>query len=160
MSRIDGYKHELLGLINCNSDYNFVYNSLTRKIAIYKLLQDIPEDEDNFNGKLGDILIGGGKGEAPAFRISYPEAFKFFTLEDYDDFNDYDDLFKAFWTVTEAYILCNGFKKAGWKPDEQTIEFWLTERIIDILIKFIPEYSNFKKLEISNSLELITDYHE
>jgi hypothetical protein len=160
MSRIDAYKHDLLGFITCNSHYNFVFGNSTRKMAIYKLKEDIPKDKDNFYGKLGDILIGGGSGEAPAFRISYPEAFKFFTTEDFDDFNNYDELFKAFWTPTESYMLCNGFKNSGWKPEVEPIEFWLTERIISILIKFRPEYSKFKKIEIQDDLNFTTDYHE
>ncbi len=156
MSRIDGYKHKLLGLITCNSDFNFVYYSQTRKIAIYKLLEDIPVDEDNFDGKKGDILVGGGSGEAPALRISYPKAFDFFTQEDFFDFYDFDkrdEIFKSFWTPTESFMLGNGFLKSGWDPEEKDLENWLTEAIVNMLGNHIPEYSEYKDLTAPNILE-------
>ena len=60
MSRIDGYKHKLVGFINCDSDYDFVNNNPIRKIAIYQLNEDVPNSETDFDGKKGDIIIGGG----------------------------------------------------------------------------------------------------
>ncbi len=86
MSAIDTYKHKLLGFIKCESDYDFVLNSGTRDIALYKLEENIPESEYDFDGHLNDKLVGGGSGEAPTFGISYPNVFKFFDGSEFDNF--------------------------------------------------------------------------
>jgi len=144
MSKIDSYKHEILGFINCESDFDFVYRSNTRKIAVYRLGQDIPKEETDFDGKINDILIGGGKGETPAMRISNPNAFKFFSESDFDKFEQYDELFKSFWSSTDAFKLCNGFRKANWNPNI-TIEYWLSNQICRILSQNFEEYSKYRK---------------
>jgi hypothetical protein len=143
MSAIDQYKHKLIGFIACRSTYNFVYMNDTRKIAIYELHESVPSDEDNFDGNTGDIICGGGSGEAPAFRIAYPKAFEFFTSDSLPDFENYDELFKAFWTPTESYILCEGFLKLGWRTNI-SIELWLAENICQVLINSLNKYSRFK----------------
>ena len=158
MSSIDSYKHQLLGFIKCESDYNIVYKNATRKIAIYKLEQNIPEEEHDFDGQTNDIIVGGGSGEAPAFRLSYPNAFKFFT-QDFDDYDEYDELFKSFWSPTQSFKLCNGFLKSGWNPDEK-IEFWLAEQVCNLLSKHIPEYSNFTIQEFASKLEFSKSENE
>ena len=141
MASIDQYKHRLLGFINCPSDYEIVDNNPTRDIAVYELLEDIPKDETDLDGKIGDILVGGGSGEVPAFRISIPGALDFFVFERDVDFDDHEDVFKAFWTPTESFKLCDGFRKTGWDA-RRPIEFWLAENICLILIN---EVDNFKK---------------
>ena len=132
MSAIDQYEHEFLTFIECPSEYDFIGNSSIRKIAIYRLKQDIPDDETEFDGKIGDILVGGGSGEAESLRISYPEARHFFKSKDWDDFDDYDELFKAFWSPSFAYKIGDGFRKQGWDPDG-SMELWLTKTVIDLL---------------------------
>ncbi|OYU95364.1 MAG: hypothetical protein CFE21_09440 [Bacteroidetes bacterium B1(2017)] len=143
MSAIDQYKHTHLGFIECPSSFDFVYSNATRKIAIYELLENIPNGETEFDGKEGDILIGGGSGEAPAFRISLPESLLFFTGDKVEDFDNYEDLFKAFWTPTQAYILCEGFSKVGWTP-AIPIEFWLAENSCLLLIDSVERFLGFK----------------
>jgi hypothetical protein len=132
MAAIDSYAHELLGFIECPSSFDFVYNNNTRNIAIYKLLEDVGNEETQFEGKRGDILVGGGRGEAPAFRISIPETILFFTDEEFVDFDTIACLFKAFWSPTEAFKLCDGFLKCGWNP-ERPIEFWLAENTCRVI---------------------------
>lgn len=146
MSAIDSYKHELLGFITCPSTYDFVPFSRTRKIAIYKLLQLIPEDENSFTGLPGDILVGGGRGEAPAFRISNPKAFDFFAKEDPEnvEFDTRDELYKAFWEPTTAFIFCEGYLKLGWKPSHD-IESWLAENVCQILIDSFDEFAKYRE---------------
>jgi hypothetical protein len=156
MSAIDIYKHRLLGFIECPSTNSFVsFNEDTRKIAIYELLEDIPADEECFDGKTGDIIVGGGRGEAPAFRISNPIAFKFFTLGEKDfgylELDKLNDIFKAFWTPTESYIFCEGFAKLGWTVDT-AIEMWLAENVCKLLISTIDKYSTYK----TDQLDLTT----
>ena len=117
-------------------------------IILYQLLEDIPNDERDFDGKKGDILVGGGSGEAPALRISYPLAFKFFALDDGSpeneaEFEYYSELFKAFWTPREAYIIGEGFYKIGWSPEERDLDMWLAENICFLLIQEMQEFNKF-----------------
>lgn len=151
MSAINQYNHRLLGFIECPSTFDFVYNSQTKKIAIYELLENIPIDEKDFDGKVGDIILGGGSGEAPAFRISIPETLYFFTKDNWDDFDTHEDLFKAFWTPTQSYKFCEGFLKIGWTTNSQ-IEFWLAENISLTLIDNIEKYSGFRTNSMSKSV--------
>lgn len=133
MSSIDKYSHKIIGFIECPSDYNLVYKNKIKKLPIYQLKQDIPNDEIDFDGKTGDLIIGGGSGEAPAFRISYPEAVYFFKKKNWDDFENYDEIFKSFWTSTFAYKIGTGFVKIGWNPYTE-LEFWFSSLIIDKLL--------------------------
>jgi hypothetical protein len=148
MASIDQYKHRLLGFINCPSDYEIVYLNPTRDIAVYELLDDIPEDEDDFDGKKGDIIVGGGSGEVPAFRVSIPDALNLLVNKQDVYFDNYDQLFKAFWTPTESYKLCNGFKKLGWDTN-RPIEFWLAE---NVCISLTNEVDSFKRLTAKRGL--------
>jgi hypothetical protein len=140
MASIDQYKQKHLG------DGN-----QTRKIAIYELLEDVASDEKDFDGKVGDIIVGGGSGEAPAFRISMPETIYFFARKDWDDFETHADLFKVFWTPTQSYNFCEGFSKMGWTPNSP-IEFWLAENICLLLIDNVEHFSIYKTSSISKSI--------
>ncbi len=153
MASIDQYKHRLLGFINCPSDFDFVHNSSTRQIAIYELGQEIPSDEKDFDGKTGDILIGGGSGEAPALRLSMPNCLRFFFDDNWDEFNGYDKLFKSYWTPTKAFKLCNGFIKIGWNP-EKDIESWLAENVCGFLIRELKMQKDFDNENITFERQL------
>lgn len=142
MASIDQYKHRLLGHINCPSAYDFVYNNSTRDIGVYELLEDIPDNEDDFDGKTGDIIVGGGSGEAPALRISMPNCLDFFIKNKDVNFDNHDALFKAFWTPTQSFKLCDGFKQIGWNINSP-IEFWLTENICRTLINEVDKFKEF-----------------
>jgi hypothetical protein len=150
MSSIDQYKHSHLGFFDCPSADDFVYNNSTRKIAIYELLENIPLDEKDFDGNVGDIILGGGSGEAPAFRISIPKSILFWLNDDFDDFDNYDELFKPFWTAPEAHIFCEGFSKLGWTT-ETRIEFWLAENICLLLVDNVEKYASFKSNRFNKS---------
>ena len=50
MSAIDKYQHKFIDFFDCPSDYDLVYGSSTKLIAIYQLLENIPDDEDDFDG--------------------------------------------------------------------------------------------------------------
>ena len=150
MSTIDQYKHRHLGFIECPSTFDFVFKNSNRKIAVYELVENIPANESDFDGKTGDIILGGGSGEAPAFRISIPEALNFFTKDNWDDFETPSDLFKAFWTPTESYKLCEGFSKLSWTPNSP-IEYWLAENICFNLIDNFDQYLEYKTSSLSKS---------
>lgn len=151
MSAIDQHKHRQLGFIHCPSGDDFVMNNPTRTIALYELLEDIPVDEKDFDGKAGDILIGGGSGEAPAFRVSVPQAMYFFTKENPADVNGDDELFKSFWSAKDAAIFSEGYAQSGWN-EKEPIEFWLAKNICLLLIENFEQYSDFRtgKLALSN----------
>ena len=150
MSTIDQYKHRHLGFIECPSTFDFVFNNSTRKIAIYELLENIPSNENDFDGKIGDIILGGGSREAPAFRISIPETLNLFTKDNWEDFETPSELFKAFWTPTESYKLCEGFTKFSWPPNSP-IEFWLAENICFLLIGNVDQYSAYSTALLAKS---------
>jgi hypothetical protein len=127
MSAIDQYKHRLIGTIECPADDDFVYLSPTRTIAVYELLEDVPAEEKNFDGKTGDILVGGGRGEAMALRISVPEVFNL-----PDEFNQF---YKPFWNPTFCYKIGTGFRKLGWNPREADLEDWLVSYVVSRIVK-------------------------
>jgi hypothetical protein len=158
MSAIDQYKHILLGFIECPSSFDFVFNNTTRKIPIYELLEDIPTAESNFNGKAGDIILGGGSGEAPAFRVSIPETLSFLTQDDWDNFETHTDLFEAFWTPTQAFKFGNGYFKIGWNPDSP-IELWLAENVCKLLTDNFDKYSTYKIEELEQSALSLSKTH-
>jgi len=122
MASIDCYKHRLLDVFVCPGDYDIVYGSITRKIGIYQLDEDISDDETAFDGKKGDILIGCGAGVAKTLRISQ-KGIMFFVSNDFDNFENREELCKSFWTSNFAFKLGNGLLKLGWNLDED-IEFW------------------------------------
>lgn len=142
MASIDQYKHRLLGFIECPSKYDFVYQNSTRNLAVYELMENIPADEKDFDGKTGDILIGGGSGEAPAFRITMPDCLEYFIFDKAIDFENNESFFKAFWNPTQSFKLGDGFQKLGW--DVVTpMEVWLTKNVCTTLIN---ETEKYKKL--------------
>lgn len=143
MSAIDQYKHECIGKVKCPSCFNIVYASDTKEIPVYRLKEDIPGNEIDFDGKSGDILVGGGSGEAAALRISIPEAIHFYAEENWDNVNKHDEIYKAFWTPTQAYVLCDGFRKLGWEPTT-SIEKWITEHVLSFLrMNFQDDYLDY-----------------
>jgi len=132
MSSIDIYKHKLLDFFECPSDFELVFGNSTKSIAIYELEEDIPEEELAFDGKAGDLLVGGGSGEAEALRISR-KAIEFFKDEDFVEFDSINEILKPFWSPAFAFKIGNGLKKPGWSPNEN-LEFWLAEKVINQLL--------------------------
>ena len=147
MSAIDQYNYTVLGSVVCPSSYEIVFErdiqfiGTPLRIPIYRLDQDIPPDEFNFRGKRGDILLGGGSGEAPALHVWMPESL--FAWTDSDQYppvdkHEHADFAKAFWTPNEAFKFCEGYAKLGWTPDT-TIEYWLMEHLFAFLVQEYPE---------------------
>ena len=143
MSAIDRYHHTYLGIVTCPSRFPIVSgNSTTRLVAIYRLDEDALDD-DSCSGKRGDILLGGGRGEASALRISLPEAPYFFTHSDWERFPDSDGwtpriLLCAYWGMTQAYVFGDGYAALGWRPDTP-IELWLTHHVLSFLTRHYPD---------------------
>ena len=142
MSAIDSYNYTCLGLIECPMPYRFFSTQesiLPIHVAIYQLGQDIPEYESDFQGNKGDILVGGGGGEAPAMRIKMPEAILLFTNweryeKEYDDIL-IDSLHTIYWSPTQVFMLCSGYETLGWNPEKEVIGQWLMEHVICFVVK-------------------------
>jgi hypothetical protein len=130
MSEIDGYSHHCLGIISCPSPY-----VPSGYLALYRFDSETTNPNDSFQAKRGDVLMGGGRGEHGAVRIAIPEAFLALTHDDWDEWESYDEIVKAYWSVTQAYALCEGFKRVGWGPKEQSFESWLCEHIMRFLVR-------------------------
>jgi len=120
MSAIDQYARRCLGIIACPSRHPIMYgNDAHRLVPLYRLDQDIDGQERGFQGKRGDILIGGGSGESAALRISMPEALQFYTYEDWERFSGSESwalptLVTAYWSMTQAYVFGDGYRVVGW----------------------------------------------
>jgi hypothetical protein len=139
MSEIDCYRHRCIGIVHCPSAYwprNF-----HQLVALYLLEEDAADS--GFTGKKGDLILGGGGGEAAALRISMPEAIIFFTREDSDeqinneefetlgDLHDY--IYMAYWDMTSAFVFGDGYARLGWNPHKQSIELWLVHHILEFV---------------------------
>jgi hypothetical protein len=137
MSQIDQYQHECIGIANCPSTYEFVYlRPGADVVLLYRLIEDAPD----WHAKAGDLLLGGGRGEAAAFRLSMPEALFFNTRDDWDDFENLDpDIRHAYWPATQAFMFCEGYAKLGWHPDKGDIEAWLEGHILAFILREYPE---------------------
>lgn len=140
MSEIDQYKHKCIGIGSCPSTYEIVNgNNTHRNIPLYRL----DENASEWDAKQGDLLLGGGSGESKALRVSIPEAILWLTQDDWDEFDSLDNICKAYWSMTNAYIFCDGYIKIGWQP-QQPIEIWLVEHIVSFIVKEYPEiYSKY-----------------
>jgi len=148
MSAIDQYLYTCLGAIDCPISYELLmgYRGIVH-IAIYILEQDIPEYETSFQGKQGDILVGGGSGETPALRIKMPDAIRWVT--DFEQFDkEYQSgrkgLYTAYWSCTQAFMIGSGFVKLGWNPEEIDIENWIMNHVVSFLVQNYKErFSEF-----------------
>lgn len=140
MSAIDQYCYTCLGIVHCPSTYPIMYgNNDARDIPIYRLDEDVPPDEQDFQGKKGDILLGGGSGESAAMRIAIPEAFFFWTQDDWDSYQTLDEIMRTYWTPTESFVFGEGYSKLNWMPETSCIEWWLTHHILSFLAKHYPD---------------------
>ncbi len=136
MSEIDQYKHKCIGIITCPSIYEIVAgNDSHRNIPIYRL----DESTSEWNSKQGDLLLGGGSGESQALRISLPEAIRFLTQDHWGALGNSDGIFKAYWSMTAAFVFGEGYSKTGWNPKQSSIELWLVEHIVAFILREYPE---------------------
>lgn len=135
MAQIDAYKYSLLGFVECPSTHDFVYMSDTRQIAVYRLEEDAEED---FNAKKGDILVGGGRGEAEVLRIAMPEML-YWLNDELEKVENPETIIETFWSPTFSFKIGEGFNKIGWKPAEERLEVWLAEKIMnEVVLKPSP----------------------
>jgi hypothetical protein len=138
MSEIDSYKHECIGMVHCPTPYAGMYwNPPHEYIPLYTLGEDA-WDAGSWQAKRGDLLLGGGSGEAPALRISIPAAFYFFTIEDWDAYDSFHEIYQAYWPMTAAYVFGVGYAKLGWTPQDP-LETWVTEHILAFILQAYPD---------------------
>jgi hypothetical protein len=139
MASIDQYAHACIGVVQCPSTYPIVYrNNSHRNIPLYRLDQDVASNS-SFEGKKGDILLGGGSGASAALRITIPEAIYWLTDDTWEQNMAFDAILHAYWNPTQAFIFGDGYVKLGWNPTLVQIEVWLAEHIAAFLYRSYPE---------------------
>jgi hypothetical protein len=139
MSEIDSHKHTLLGFIDCPSSLTLVPgNESCKVIAMYALEEDVSEGTESFHGQAGDIIVGGGRGEAPALRISMPEALIALGVTKGPSLAGGRAPWIAFWSMNDAYAFCDGYRNCGWDP-ALSIERWVSGAAIGFLMGEYPE---------------------
>ena len=150
MSLIDTYKHENLGVIYCPIEPEYHLRSgVFLYIPIYRINVDaLQENPSQFQAKAGDVLVGGGSGEAQVFRLSIPEAFYYHTHTDWDkvgfEYDSLDKVQKTYWSATNAYLFGFGYTKLGWSSNKNIIEDWLAGHLVTFLAQnFTDQYSAF-----------------
>lgn len=139
MAQIDAYNYSRLGFVECPSSHDFVYMSNTRQIAVYKL----EEDAEEFDAKKGDILLGGGRGEAQILRIAMPEMLHWMN-DELEKVENPESIIYTIWTPTFCYLMGEGFTKTGWKPEEKELEVWLAEKVMQDFVLNPIKNSPFK----------------
>jgi hypothetical protein len=128
MSEINCYQHRLLGFVECPTKYpQLVVSGRTGPIsvAVYELLEAAPI----WSANPGDILVGGGAGECPAFRISMPIAGQLLLDGENPEFRLRTEICQSYWSPAQAFALCDAFLHMGWKPGLD-VEFWLAEYVL------------------------------
>lgn len=128
MSQIDSYRHKLLGFVECPTEYPALLTT-GRDSPISIALYQLEEPVEAWASKVGDVVLGGGSGECPTFRVSLPEAAAFLNDHQLSEFDNRSELYQSYWRPEEAFALCNGFLKLGWRPADD-IETWLAEHIV------------------------------
>jgi len=143
VSEIDGYRNHCIGIVACPSRFPLLsgwgrQGEEQAGIPMYRLDEDA-DTARSFEGKRGDILLGGGSGEHPAVRIAIPEAFHAFTDPEWmaDSFDSWATIVRAYWTMTDAYLFGDGYVQRGWMPDTP-IEYWLARHILRFLADTYP----------------------
>ena len=135
MSEVDQYKHQCIAIVTCPSDYDITTGiSSTRNIPLYRLDESAVE----WHAKPGDVLLGGGSGESEVLRISMPEAIFLVTRDDWFEYDELAEIFKAYWSTSSAFVFGTGFIKLGWHP-RKSMEFWLTDHIVAFLLREYPD---------------------
>jgi hypothetical protein len=108
-------------------------NDANRLIPVYRLDEDAHDATD----------FRGGSGESAALRVAIPEAFWFYTHDDWEDWTQQTEIVVAFWTMTEAFIFGEGYQKLGWTP-AIAIEHWLAEHILAFLLRsYAADYRQY-----------------
>ena len=142
MSAIDVFRHTLIGVAQCPSRFELVYGRDHRQVPLYRLDEDCDRAAWDFDGKKGDVLVGGGGGESAALRISIPAAVALCTSETFSEDEHFarrpDDYFKAFWGFSDAFVFGDGYQQLGWIP-ELDLPYWLTREVIFFLLYEYPE---------------------
>jgi hypothetical protein len=138
MSTIDVYKHQLLGFIRCPMVYSLYRDGrVLDRLPIYELLEHV-EGESSISGAPGDVVIGGGSGEASALRFSIPQLFLCYTHSGQGN-GHLEKPITSHWSLTEAFIFGQGFLSLGWFPEQQPLDLWLAGHLMAFLVKTFPE---------------------
>lgn len=140
MSAIDCYRHERLGFLRCPMRHAMYRDGrVFDRLSVYRLLEDV-SDEPSFSGRAGDILIGGGSGEARAVCFAVPEIFWFYTGgSEEEEASVNEEPIISYWRADDAFIFGLGFETLGWNPEKQPMLIWLAEHLLAFLVREFPE---------------------
>ena len=139
MSAIDSYEHEQIGFVRCPMRHSMFRDGReSDRLPVYRLLEDV-SDEEALSGRAGDILIGGGSGEASALRFSIPGIFRLYTRLPEEPDSVQELPIKSHWSADEAFMFGIGFEALGWNPEKQPLLIWLAEHLIAFLARAYPE---------------------
>ena len=126
--------------MTCPSDYELIEGSISSKIPIYILEEDIPPTDKKFDGKAGDVIVGGGAGMEEAMRISIPEAVNYLKIDGSVFFQSPVTIFRSYWGSNFMLRLANGFTKVGLDFDKSSVEMWILWQVIGWLKDEHPSY--------------------
>ena len=57
----------------------------------------------------------------------------------------WDAICMTYWSSTQAYMFCEGYRKLGWHPHLRNIESWLRDHIVAFVLREYPErWGNFR----------------
>lgn len=139
MSAIDCYKHQSIGFVRCPMRHSlFGDGRVLDFLPVYRLLEDITQ-EASLSGRAGDILIGGGSGEARAVSFSTPGIFTAYTTASVRDDVSTEPVIRSHWSADDAFMFGVGFEVLGWSPERQPLLIWLAEHLISFLVRAYPD---------------------
>ena len=107
-------------------------------LPVYRLLEEVAQ-EPSLSGRSGDILIGGGSGEARAVSFPFPDIFTAYATANKKDDATAERLITSHWSADEAFMLGVGFEALGWSPGRQPLLIWLAEHLISYLVRKFPD---------------------
>jgi hypothetical protein len=139
MSAIDCYKHEQIGFVRCPMRHSLFHDGRVFDfLPVYRLLEEVAQ-ETSLSGRAGDILIGGGSGEARAVSFSIPDIFTAYTTANTKDDASREPVIRSHWSADDAFMFGVGFEVLGWSPEQQPLLIWLAEHLISFLISAYPD---------------------
>lgn len=136
MSAIDSFKHEQIAFVRCPMKHSMYRDGrIFNRLPVYRLLEDV-WDEISLSGRAGDILIGGGFGEANAVCFSIPAICTYFAGGP-DPFEK--PPITSHWSVNDAFLFGVGFETLGWNPEKEDLLLWLAGHLVAFLCREYPD---------------------
>jgi hypothetical protein len=131
MSVIDSFEHEQIGFVRCPMRHTLYRDGrVFDRLPVYRLLENV-WDESSLSGRAGDVVIGGGFGEASALSFSIPALFA--------PGGNPGDVVRSHWSADDAFIFGTGFEQLGWDPRQERMFDWLASHLAAFLSRAYPD---------------------